>query len=335
MLSTQHFYHRITRKLVVAFGSIFNDLKLYRYNKAGTTEIERITVPLSYATKEKFYARITGDPGLNKAIQVQLPRMSFEMNQISYDPLRKISQFNQQFAPNSNTQLNTVTSAPYNFDFSLNIYVRNTEDGTQIVEQILPYFSPDYTVTIDLVGISGLKVEVPIVLQSINYNVSGDTGEEDENRILVWELNFTAKAYLYGPIGTGKVIRTVQANTYYDNSDSTGTGSRTLIMTTGSGDYQIGELVFEGRTISEANSSGFVTGWNSTAKRLTVDNYFGAINHGKILYGAVSNTAYVIGSDSKPDYQLTNLTVVPDPLSSNINTAFGFATTLEEAPNIT
>jgi hypothetical protein len=332
MLSSQHFYHRITRKLVVAFGTIFNDLKLYRYNKAGTTEIERITVPLMYSQKEKFYQRITQDPELTKETAITLPRMSFEMTQISYDPLRKVSRFNQQFTANSNTSIKTVTSAPYNFDFILNIYVRNVEDGTQIIEQILPYFSPDYTVTIDLVGISDLKVEIPVVLQSINYNVS-DTGGGNETRVLVWELNFTAKAYLYGPIGTGKIIRNVQANTY--NNTWNDTGERKVTLTSGTGNYKVGELIFEGRTASAANSTGYVKSWDPVANNLIINDVSGILKVGSVLKGAVTNTAYTISSFGINDNQLTNLTVVPSPLSANIDTAFGFTETLEEYPNIT
>jgi hypothetical protein len=332
MLSSQHFYHRITRKLVVAFGTIFNDLKLYRYNKAGTTEIERITVPLMYSQKEKFYQRITQDPELTKETALTLPRMSFEMTQISYDPLRKVSRFNQQFTANSNTSIKTVTSAPYNFDFILNIYVRNVEDGTQIIEQILPYFSPDYTVTIDLVGISDLKVEIPVVLQSINYNVS-DTGGGNETRVLVWELNFTAKAYLYGPIGTGKIIRNVQANTY--NNTWNDTGERKVALTSGTGNYKVGELIFEGRTASAANSTGYVKSWDPVANNLIINDVSGILKVGSVLKGAVTNTAYTISSFDINDNQLTNLTVVPSPLSANIDTAFGFTETLEEYPNIT
>ena len=140
MLSRTHFYHRITRKLVVAFGTMFNNLQLFRYDKSGNVEIERITVPLSYASKEKFYSRITQDPTLNKEVEITLPRMSFEMTGITYDPLRKVSLINSLYSPSNN--FSAVKQTPYNFSFVLSIYTRNTEDGTQLVEQILPYFAP-------------------------------------------------------------------------------------------------------------------------------------------------------------------------------------------------
>lgn len=333
MLSNAHFYHRITRKLVVAFGTLFNDIKLYKYNKAGTVEIERINVPIAYATKEKFYARITGDPTLNKEIQIQLPRMSFEMTSITYDPLRKTSMFNTQFATDTSTQINAVKVAPYNFEFVLNIYVRNTEDGSQIIEQILPYFSPDYTVTLDLVSKPNLKIDVPIVLENVSYDVSNDTGEEETLRTLVWTLTFSAKAMLYGPITENKLIRNVQANTY--NNTWNDTGERKVALTSGTGNYKVGELVFEGRTASAANSAGYVKSWDPVANNLIINDVSGLLTVGSILRGAVTNTAYTISSFDVNDHQMTNLTIVPSPLSANIDTAFGFTETLEEYPNIT
>jgi len=333
MLSNAHFYHRITRKLVVAFGTLFNDIKLYKYNKAGTVEIERINVPLAYSSKEKFYARITGDPKLNKEIQIQLPRMSFEMTSITYDPLRKTSMFNTQFATDTSTQINAVKVAPYNFEFVLNIYVRNTEDGSQIIEQILPYFSPDYTVTLDLVSKSNLKIDVPIVLENVSYDVSNDVGEEDQMRMLVWTLTFSAKAMLYGPIIENKLIRNVQANTY--NNTWNDTGERKVALTSGTGNYKVGELVFEGRTASAANSAGYVKSWDPVANNLIINDVSGLLTVGSILRGAVTNTAYTISSFDVNNHQMTNLTIVPSPLSANIDTAFGFTETLEEYPNIT
>ena len=122
MLSSRHFYHRTTRKLVVAFGTMFNNLKLYRYTKDGDTEIERVTVPLTYANKEKYYTRITQDPNLAKQTLIDLPRMAFEMVSITYDPLRKISNYNELFSPGQDgNKITTVRAAPYNFAFDLNI----------------------------------------------------------------------------------------------------------------------------------------------------------------------------------------------------------------------
>lgn len=333
MLSSQHFYHRITRKLVVAFGTMFNNIRMVRYNKAGTTEIERITVPLSYMTKEKFYQRLVQDPGLDRKVQILLPRMSFELVSITYDPLRKRNAFSQEFGPNTNTTVKSAHVAPYNYTFQLNIFVRNTEDGTQIVEQILPYFTPDYTLTLDLADV-GNNVDVPIILESVDYSVGNDIGTGEELRTIVWTLQFTVKAYLYGPINSNtKIIRKSTANTY--DSTYLQTGERKVNLTSGSGDYKIGELVFEGKTAGVANASGFVKSWDNVANQVVVTDLSGALLVGKKLTGAVTNTAYTISTFDANDNQIINLTVVPDPSTANANDDFGFTETIEEYPYIT
>lgn len=333
MLSRQHFYHRITRKLVVAFGTMFNNIRLVRYNKAGTQEIERITVPLTYSEKEKFYVRITQDPNLNKEVMLTLPRMSFQLDSITYDPLRKVSSFQKFVTANtsSNNTVKTAYSAPYNFNFSLQIYVRNTEDGTQLIEQILPYFNPDYTVTIDLTD-GTPPMDVPFILESVDYSLSGDTGTPMEMRMIVWTLQFTAKSYLFGPISNDKIIRKVTANTYYDDAL---TGVIGLDLTNGVGEYKVGEVVYEGRTLSSANSVGFVREWSNTSNVIVLEDFKGRLELGKKLRGAVSNATFTISTIDTGVNQLVNLTVEPNPLTANANDDFGFTQTIEEYPDIT
>ena len=325
MLNNTHYYHRITRKMVVLFGTMFNNLKLKRYNKAGTTEIERITVPLTYSTKEKFYARITQDPDLARQIQIVLPRMAFELTAITYDPLRKGSTFVEQFTAKDNDEVSRITRTPYNFEFSLYIFVRNVEDGTQIVEQILPYFAPDYTLSATLVD--GIKTDVPIILQSVSQDISNDTGEADQLRTIVWTLTFTVKGYLYGPTTNSKLIRKVTANTFFYNTE--GTTQQLNLGNPGSNtEFKVGELVYEGRTINDANSSGFVASWDNTAKVLVISDVSGVIKTGKQIRGAVTNASYNVISYETADYQLSSLVVQPDPLTANANDAFGFTETI-------
>ncbi len=310
---------------------MFNNLKLKRYNKEGTAEIERITVPLTYSAKEKFYDRITQDPDLSRQIQIVLPRMAFELTAITYDPLRKNSSFVEQFTAKDNDEINRITRTPYNFEFSLYIFVRNVEDGTQLVEQILPYFAPDYTLTATLVD--GLKTDIPIILQSVNQDITNDTGEADQLRTIVWTLTFTVKGYLYGPTSTSKIIRQVTANTFFYNTE--GTTRQLNLGNPGSNtEFKIGELVYEGRTISDANSSGFVVSWDNTAKVLIISDASGIIQLGKQIRGAVTNASYNITSFETADYQLSKLVITPDPLSANANDAFGFTEIITVAPDL-
>lgn len=336
MLSRGHFYHRTIRKMVVAFGTIFNDIKLVRYNKAGTAEIERVTVPLSYAQKEKFYTRLTQDPDLIKSVEVTLPRMSFELDSISYDPLRKISNFNQTFLPTNSTTVKSFRAVPYNFDFSLSIYVRNVEDGTQIVEQILPYFNPDLTLTGDVLGL-GQNVDLPVVLQSINSTVDAE-GLPDNMRMIIWTLTFTMKGHMYGPVANTDIIRKVTANTFdstYQSSELRSFTVNTAAGANGTGTFKVNELVYEGRSVLSANATAFVHSWTPSTNTLVVIDTKGIFESGRFVFGAVTNAAYNLISTSEVTGQLTRLTVTPDPNTAGPNTAFGFDTTLEEFPDIT
>lgn len=333
MLSNIHFYHRITRKMVVAFGTLFNNIRLVRYNKAGTQEIERINVPLQYSQKEKFYQRITQDPELTKEVQITLPRMSFDLTSITYDPMRKRSLFTESFSPETQTTIKSIRTTPYNFDFELNIYVRNTEDGTQIIEQILPFFNPDYNVTIDVIGLSDQKVDVPFILQNISYNVDS-VGAPDTTRMIIWTLTFTAKGYMFGPILSRNIIRKSTANTFNSIFELDGLRELTMNANSGAGNYQTGEVVFEGRSLDAANSTATVSSWSNTTKVLVVSDVNGVLETGRNLTGIVTNTSYKIQSFSTAENQLVNLSVVPTPNNASAQTAFGFDETVIEFPNL-
>jgi len=334
MLSNEHFYHRITRKLVVAFGTMFNNLRLVRYNQAGTLEIERVTVPLTYSPKEKFYTRITQDPTLNRQVQITLPRMSFELDSITYDPLRKISSFQKQFSAD-NAGVKSGYQAPYNFNFTLQLYVRNTEDGTQLIEQILPYFNPDYTVTINIANV-GKPVDVPIILETVSYDVSNDTGGTDDMRMLIWTLTFTAKAYLYGPITSGansKIIRQVTANTYIDSSSAVDV-DRKLTFNTGTGWFKTGELVYQGTKLEEATMRGYVSSTYPGGNTIVVNDITGKFTVNAKVHGAITNASWNLISYENYDNQVVRLSVYPDPLSANASGDFGFTEVLQEFPYI-
>lgn len=211
MLQNRHFYHRTIRKVVVAFGTLFNNIQLIRYTKDLSQEKERFRVPLSYGSKEKYITRLFSDPNLIKSVSIVVPRISFELTGISYDPGRKQISTIRNFSANNSTRLNTqFVPIPYNFDFSMSIYVRNTEDGTQILEQILPYFTPDFNVTVDFIPGMDQKYDLPIILNSVNTTTDYE-GDFSSTRYITWDLDFTAKGYIWPSLNTGKYIR--QANT--------------------------------------------------------------------------------------------------------------------------
>jgi hypothetical protein len=214
MLGNSHFYNRTIRKIVVAFGTLFNDIQLVRYNKAGTIDYEKIKVPLSYGPKEKYITRLTSDPTLTKSIATSLPRMSFDMDGLSYDSSRKHITLQNNFSANTvsggyNSQYAPV---PYSFDFSLSLYVKNIEDGTQILEQILPFFTPDYTITVNFIPSMRKTYDMPVILNSVNYTIDYE-GDMSTTRMIIWSLSFTVKAYIFPPVKAADLITTANTNT--------------------------------------------------------------------------------------------------------------------------
>lgn len=202
MLKNPHFYNRTIRKVVVAFGTVFNDIDIIRFAKDGTAK-ERMKVPLSYGAKEKYLTRITSDPTLNKSIATLVPRMSFNLESLAYDISRKQQTTLQNLSYNPATKVSAqYVPIPYNFDFSFSIYVRNTEDGTQILEQILPFFTPDFNVTVDFVDGMCQRYDMPIILNSVTSNVDYE-GDLLTTRLITWDLQFTAKGYIWPRLKTG------------------------------------------------------------------------------------------------------------------------------------
>jgi hypothetical protein len=213
MLGT-YYYHEIIRKTIVSFGTLFNQLYIQHKDADGGTYSE-IRVPISYGPSQKFLARIEQQPDLNKPVQITLPRMSFEMNSIQYDPSRK-SGVTQTFKASDGNNLKKVyLPVPYNIGFELNILSKLNDDSLQIIEQILPYFQPAFTLTVDLVNSIGEKRDVPVVLDNISFQDDYE-GDFSTRRALIYTLQFTAKTYLFGPIAstTDGLIRKVQVDTH-------------------------------------------------------------------------------------------------------------------------
>ena len=219
MLGT-YYYHEILRKTVIAFGTLFNEIHVRHTGKTGEN-LSQIKVPISYGPRQKFLARIQLQPDLNKATTLTLPRMSFEMNNIQYDPTRK-SGITQTFKASDGDNLKKVfLPVPYNIGFELNILTKLNDDALQIVEQILPFFQPAFNLTVDLVSSIGEKRDIPMVLDSISFQDDYE-GDFATRRALIYTLSFTAKTYLFGPIAetTEGLIKKVQVDTYM-NTDTT------------------------------------------------------------------------------------------------------------------
>ena len=219
-----YFYHEIIRKTVIAFGTLFNDIHVRHQDQAGN-DISELKVPIAYGPRQKFLARIQQQPELNKATQITLPRMSFEITSINYDATRKagITQtFKATDADDGDKLKKVFMPVPYNLGFELNILCKLQDDGLQILEQILPFFQPGFTLSIDLVKSIGEKRDVPMILNSINQQDDYE-GDFSTRRALIYTLRFTAKTYLFGPVADSSegLIKKVQVDYYTDTNTQT------------------------------------------------------------------------------------------------------------------
>ena len=233
----EHFYHKQIRNTVIAFGTIFNNINIKRLDSSGNP-LQNIKVPLSYSPKEKFIARLdqnTDLTGDDSAVAITLPRMAFDITGYSYDPSRKLNKNQKLGVVTTNadtTKLNTqYMPVPYDVSFELNAFTATSDDGLQILEQILPYFQPDYTVTmIQDSTYMDTKRDIPFVLESVDYEDSY-TGSLTSLRRIIYSLKFTAKIYLYGPISQSAVIKKVSADLYTNTSDKAPSRSERVTVT--------------------------------------------------------------------------------------------------------
>ena len=218
----QQFYHETMRNVIVAFGTLFNNIHLVRKNNSGTVT-QTMKVPLAYGPRQKWLTRLDADAKLDTKVAITLPRLGFEIQNLSYDATRKLNRV-QKFkkvksSSDDSSKLDTqFMPVPYNLDIELYAMAKNSDDALQIVEQILPYFQPDYTLTVNDMTDMGIKRDIPIILSTINYedNYRGDYGER---RAIIYTLGFTSKFYLYGPVTSGKIIKTVQVDQYANLQD--------------------------------------------------------------------------------------------------------------------
>ena len=215
----KYFYNESMRRMTIAFGQIFNNIQVKRKDSSGNIT-QSIRVPLAYAPKEKFLARLDQQPSLEeREFAITLPRMSFEISSIQYDASRKLTRMQKYKTVKSGIDGKVMnfnyTPVPYNISYNLYSFTATAEAGLQIVEQILPFFQPDYTVTINAVPELSIRRDVPIILNSVNYE---DTysGDFTTRRAVIYTLGFTAKTYLFGPASTQKVIKETQSDLYTD-----------------------------------------------------------------------------------------------------------------------
>jgi len=331
MLGT-YYYHEIIRRTVIAFGTVFNEIYI-RHNDSSGDSISEMKVALAYGPIQKFLARIEQDPTALKPIKMTLPRMSFEMTSFTYDAARKLNTNIKNFAQTNAGLVSQYNPVPYNFDFNLYVYVRNIEDGTQIIEHILPYFTPDYTIKLNLIPEMGIVKEVPIVLNSTSQDIDYEGVHSRETRIVIWTLNFTVKGFIFGKINDSSKGLVTHSITSVLNQ----IGPEDVILfnmnaNSGFGNYQVGEIVYQGYSAGTATATGKVILWNNNTLHLT--NINGNFVSSIPIRATSSSTNYTFSSYSPTPETLARIHVTPSPTDANVNIPYNITTEISEFPNI-
>lgn len=223
MFRNRHFYHQHVRKAIIAFGTLFNNIQIRRTNTAGEVT-QSLFVPLSYAPKQKFIDRIREVPEVDENRQpfaISLPRIGFEITNFNYDPSRKLTITQPVRAVDTTASSRTgvrysYVATPYNMGISMSVFAKNQDDGLQIVEQILPYFNPDFNITVNALPDLGVKHDIQIVLDNVTYNDEWEGGF-DKRLSVIWDLNFTMKLNFYGYVADAQLIKKTIENLYNDN----------------------------------------------------------------------------------------------------------------------
>jgi len=296
------FYHQTIRKYVAVFGTLFNDINIERKNSSGVI-VERLKVPLAYGPKQKWLLAVQETSADRKVTATRTPRMGFAMTGVSYDSVRKLNTIGRNVAANTSSTATNMTTmynpVPYNFDFQLFILVKNAEDGTQILEQILPFFTPEFTLTVNTIPAMDIKADVPILLNSASVADEYE-GDLSARRTITWTLDFTLKGFIYPNVTSGQIIKSVEVNFRIPGGDT---------------EIEIAEfIIFEDSTPDTRNYillDGFDEG---TAYR--------TFSRARIVNESTT--------DGVQDATIkSRVTIVPSPLSALADTDYGFSETFE------
>jgi len=294
------------RRTVIAFSSLFKDIPFLKYENG--VELERIKVPIIYSNKEKYVKRLDGDPGeIDKKIQLTLPRIEYGLLSYQYDESRKLNLYNKNIGCNSLGNWYVNSPVPYNFNFELTLYTRNIEDANQILEYILPYFTPDYTVKVIMVPEAGVSNNVPVSLLNANMDEDSTGTFDSPVRSVFRTLNFVARSYIYPPARSVKPILQAETNIYVISA------KKTFGLVSGNGVFTIGETVYQGETYDSATAKGTIEYFNTAtvnAVSITVQGgTFRANGHIKNVF----NTAdYIITAEQSNLALSSVITPVPN-----------------------
>jgi len=338
MLGHRPFFHNTIRKYVVLMGSLFNDIFVVHETTEGA-ERERQKVPILYGPKEKWLTSLRTDPNLTKSILTTVPRMSFELMALTYDQTRKQESTIRHRARNSANSAVPQTQyvgVPYNFEFSVSVYVRNISDGLQIVEQILPFFLPDYTVSAQVSQELDIVKDIPIILKSVSEKIDYEGAMPDGTRLVTWDLEFTLKGYIFGPIANTAIIKGVQTgntitggvyvNLYTDVNNKT---LQKVVLTGGITDYRDLEAIRE----PEHDITGAVYSWSNTSNTLILTGMTGVLKANDEVWGLVSGAHWTVQSVEVTNLKDAEIWITQNPITANADSDYGYTTTITEFPD--
>lgn len=306
------FYNRSIRKLTVAFGNLFDNITLVRYNP-DLTESERFIIPITYANKELYVQRLEADYDLDKKVQITLPRFSYEMTGFTYDASRKQNTNIRNFSQTTTGTVGQYNPVPYNFDFNLYLYVRNIEDASQVIEHVLSYFTPDYTVKLNMIPEMGIVKEVPIVLNSTSQDIKYEGGRDSDTRMIIWTLNFTVKGFIFGPVSQTNLITHSITNVY--NMITEDDQVLFTMNPAGNGTYLRDEVVYQGYSLATATATARVVLWKNN--NLTLTNIKGNFVSTMRIVGSQTNSNYSFTSHNMLPQRLVKIDIRPDSPTMN------------------
>ena len=318
-----HFYHEHIKRAVAVFGTLFNNMSVVKKNGSGNV-ISTIKVPLAYGPRQKFLARIQDEKYLtDPKLAIRLPRMSFEIVSMSYDTNTKLQKgVTRTLASSDPTKKQTILNpVGYRMGLQLNIMTKNQDEALQLLEQIVPFFQPEYTVTVKEVQ-NNFKSDMPFVLQSVTMSDDYE-GDFLSRRAIIYTLEFETRVRFYGPLADKGIIRRVDA-TFADtemtvNDEpyqtqkiyiSPSTAQETddydievelidpipdtavISFTTSSGTFTVGESV-TGSTSGTVGRISAVTG-----STITVDSPDGRFTNTETVTGATSSATLTVDSSA-------------------------------------
>lgn len=309
-------HNDVIRKIVLAFGNLFSQIPLVRYDDAGN-EKERFILSLIYSAKEQYVHRLNDDPELNSRVQIVIPTLSYEMMGLTYDASRKQITNIKNYAQTAEGTFSQFNPVPYDFDFDLHLYSRTFEDAHQVVEHIISYFTPDYTVKVNLVPAMGIIKELPILLKSVDRDVDYEGDREDNTRRIIFSFHFTVKGFIFGKVTdvSGGLIKHSITSIYNKISPE---DVFAFSLNTGTGTYKHGEFVYQGFSLKDHTAIAEVVDHDTTNDILHLTDVRGDFITTLPIVGATSRSSYTYTSSSPSPGKNVQIDIRVDPLSANV-----------------